>query len=773
MQPLFDRIGGMFWKLLVAIDAIAFGILGWLWRPFGRLWEIVRPSRFSAFTLLAGGTLLVFTPQGRELALRFRDSDVSTFWTMVKYLFAVGWFAFQAWYWARIAFYLEDGAGHRRASLERRWTPRLYAAAAFLFAALSLQLAEKGDLAIVTLMAGLAFVVFLVIRIPLAERLGMATGGKSGGESQRPILFADLAPVSKWTLYGSLIFSLIMLIAIIIWPVAIGQWFGAAAIAFLAFGQIVPVGSALVIRSRETGIPILSCLIVYAALISPFADNHRVPVVDADAAFSDSRPTVDQAVAAWLDANGGDTPTGAPGAGDTARPVIFIATAGGGLRAAYWTAVVLGEMQKECPGVERHIFSISGVSGGSVGAAVYSTALNADLAATTGDLCGAIAGESAIGPQMLDTLSAEFLGPTVAAMLYPDLVQRFVPAAIFPDRGAALTQAWEASWIRSCRNTQGCDLAPGTLNSGFLKIAGVPQTGQPWHPILLLNGTHQETGKRIIASNVQVTADVFLDAFDLHEVVANDVSMGVAALNSARFTYVSPAGRLVRTGDGAGLGHVLDGGYFENYGAVTSAEIARAAVKAFERRGVAIQPILIQISSDPELSKRDQPVREPGFLPLRPETASRWPDLLDRIRCKFAGDEAEGCTADRPGLLANEALGPLLGLLNTRTARGVLANKTVADVVESLKTERHRFPTAIEPVFAHFSICTAEGGREPPLGWAMSERTRKDLEGLIAVRCGDNDNAAAMATVIGALKSPLQVGCRPDTVSGTLFCDQP
>ena len=769
-MSVFDRIGALFWKLLVAIDAFIFGILGWLWRPLGRLWDIVRPSRFSAFTLLAGGILLVFTPQGRELALRFRDEDVSTFWMMVKFLVAVGWFAFQAWYWARIAFYLENGYGHRKHSKGRKWAPRIYAAAAFVFAALSLWLAEMGDLAIITLVAGLVFVIVLVIRIPLAERMGMTAGPKPTGGAERPLVFADLAPISKWTLFGSLLLSLLMLILIIFWPVGIGQFFGAAAIAFLAFGQIVPVGSALVFRSRETGIPIISCLIVYAALISPLADNHRVPVVDPDTEFADPRPDVDQAVAAWLDANGGDTPTRPPGQGDTARPVIFISTAGGGLRAAYWTAVVLGALQDKCPGVERHVFSISGVSGGSVGAAVYATALNADLATKAGDLCEALAGSGAIRTQMLDTLSAEFLGPTVAAMLYPDLVQRFIPVGFLPDRGAALTDAWNAAWLEACEKAEGCDPDSGTLDSAFLHIAGAPAIGGPWRPILLLNGTHQETGKRLIASNVKVEADVFLDAFDLHDVVANDVPMGVAALNSARFTYVSPAGRLVRASDGAEMGHVLDGGYFENYGAVTSAEIARAAVKAFERRGVAIRPILIQISSDPTLSKRDLPVQAEGFLPLRPEGPGRWPELLDRLRCKFAGEEAEGCTADRPDQLANEALGPLFGLLNTRTARGVLANKTIADIVDSQKAEGHRFPAAIEPVFAHFSMCAAEDGREPPLGWAMSFRVREDLQNLINGRCPSHDNAAAMQTVVEALKTPLPVGCRPDASSGALHC---
>ncbi len=59
-----------------------------------------------------------------------------------------------------------------------------------------------------------------------------------------------------------------------------------------------------------------------------------------------------------------------------------------------------------------------------------------------------------------------------------------------------------------------------------------------------------------------IERDVFIDSLDaLHELGA-DVRASAAAHNSARFTYVSPAGDL-----GNGKGSVIDGGYFENSGA--------------------------------------------------------------------------------------------------------------------------------------------------------------------------------------------------------------
>ena len=61
-------------------------------------------------------------------------------------------------------------------------------------------------------------------------------------------------------------------------------------------------------------------------------------------------------------------------AGET-HPLYIVATEGGGIRAAYWTAAVLGEIQDKNPNFAAHLFAISGVSGGSLGAAVFEALL--------------------------------------------------------------------------------------------------------------------------------------------------------------------------------------------------------------------------------------------------------------------------------------------------------------------------------------------------------------------------------------------------------------
>jgi hypothetical protein len=142
-----------------------------------------------------------------------------------------------------------------------------------------------------------------------------------------------------------------------------------------------------------------------------------------------------------------------------------VATAGGGIRASYWTATVLGAIQDARPQLSDQLFAISGVSGGSVGAAVFRAVLQAQDAKSTQALCDL--GQTPQGWQNLDknpvtscsqvVLGRDFLGPTVARMFYPDLVQRFLPlpqSVSLPDRSEGLELAWEDSWEKTMQGTK-------------------------------------------------------------------------------------------------------------------------------------------------------------------------------------------------------------------------------------------------------------------------------------------------------------------------------
>ena len=89
-------------------------------------------------------------------------------------------------------------------------------------------------------------------------------------------------------------------------------------------------------------------------------------------------------------------------------------------------------------------------------------------------------------------------------MLYPELVQRFLPFPVpYFDRGRALELGWEKGWSKTMGNDR--------LAGSFVDLW--PPDATKWMPALLLNGTSVEKGNRIITSNLRVTNN-FLDAED-------------------------------------------------------------------------------------------------------------------------------------------------------------------------------------------------------------------------------------------------------------------
>ena len=78
------------------------------------------------------------------------------------------------------------------------------------------------------------------------------------------------------------------------------------------------------------------------------------------------RETLDRAFAAWLKAR-------EMGSGE--YPVFIVSAEGGGIYATSAASLFLAKMQERCPEFAEHIFAVSGVSGGSVGASLFNAAL--------------------------------------------------------------------------------------------------------------------------------------------------------------------------------------------------------------------------------------------------------------------------------------------------------------------------------------------------------------------------------------------------------------
>ena len=133
-------------------------------------------------------------------------------------------------------------------------------------------------------------------------------------------------------------------------------------------------------------------------------------------------------------------------------------------------------------------------------------------------------------------LSRDFLAPTIGSALYSDLLQRFLPFPVTRfDRGRALEGAWEEAW----------NALPGISTPRFGARSEAPSFDDLWcdaagdcddlfrNPLLFLNTTQVETGKRVIISPVPIVRSEFSDATGLFDEVPRSLSLSSAVHNSA------------------------------------------------------------------------------------------------------------------------------------------------------------------------------------------------------------------------------------------------
>ena len=660
---------------------------------------------------------------------------------------------------------------------------------------------------------------------------------KADPKARRANDLAEQNATWNWTV-GLAVTMLAGTIAIWVRPMSVGQIFGSLNVAFFAFGSFLALTNFLDLMAtrladyggthfkfgpRAVGAVFLCFLTIPAFLASWKQSFHRVRLCEnnectaalttatdkswSTVATPDQRPTVSEAARAWyaqaevayhkIHSEEPDKPV----------PMLIVATAGGGIRAAYWTATILEKLEKDLPKVpganeslmRNLLFAISGVSGGSVGAAAYAAAVHEH------EFFG-----TAIEPT--NYLKEDFLAPGLASLIFIDGPSNMLPDFGQIDRGKALERGFELA-SRTIHDKDG--LTAHNFLSFFPAIGG-GKTPPSWRPALILNATHQETGRRIITSHIKIERDIFIDSYDALQVLNSDVRLSTAAHNSARFTYVSPAGSLINaksaTESQHNRGYIIDGGYFENYGAETALELARKAIEAIDpehgkpNHKNKVKLVVLQISSDPTLKEDRTLVRarvrpEGCFVsslePSMPDSAPATVGLLGRLTQIFTGmftkdstltnataakrtdpanylkliDPEGGHANEGEGFVfsyANELSAPLVGIMSVREAHGTIA---AAELAASICQGKNKVEQAMQsvldrktatdptgktgpaagianeaPHFSHMAMC--EKFLNPPLGWVLSDRTRSRFAGMLD-DCGNKEERSGLEQALG------------------------
>ena len=684
--------------------------LRWLWRHVPLLLDHAKPVRVQLLALAIAVFVAVGVDQASELFLIAIWVDPSG-WRFLALTASSAFAGLAVWYAARNAYRLSyprwPALQAPRAAGLRAWVPRILGALVPLLVLLGYLLAVAkvqhvscevtGDCArrdmraALLLLESIALTVFFVVRRPVMRALQKSsTLARQPAHELRHARVRDLGRTPLRLSLLALLCNVLALVLIAWWPEML-DGAGPLAILLISAGFLCFSGGFLCMLADRRGWPLLTTLLLLAAVLHalnlnnnhqvrqyPGMSTHRRP----EAPPPDLRPSFADYADAWLsDRCAGRSPC----------PVVLVSAEGGGIRAAAWTALVLSRLTALVdaehpdgggePLLGRYLFAGSGVSGGSLGLAAYTTMLRHARSAA----------ELEANSQRL--LSHDFLAPTLANMFFVDFTQRWLPGAWFDDRARALTRAWERAAAE-----QGVDDFAESFSAMYLDDRGQASTRVP---ALFLNSTTVAEGRRFIQHPFRPMASPqsqpWTAAFDGSVWLDPRVPLSEVVLNSARFTYVSPAGSLQSMAKDAPLPsrvQLVDGGYFENSGTTTLLEVMRELRKLAASRDIPLRFIVLHISNDPDMS-----------------------DFIDRHdRDDFLPWFSAACPATEPVArdnISGEATAPLLALLDTRSARGDYARVQLKNALHV-----HADDPAAGDVLWHFRLC--HGHYPIPLGWTIS-----------------------------------------------------
>ena len=423
-------------------------------------------------------------------------------------------------------------------------------------------------------------------------------------------------------------------------------------------------------------------------------------------------------------------------------PIYIVSAQGGGITTAYHAALTLSRLQDSFPDFASHIFAISGVSGGSFGTAVFSSLVKETSSSATKDNKQATKDNKqatkdnkqatkdnkqatkdnkqnlgALAKKAHDVLNNDFLSPLLSAGLFPDFIQRFLPAIPIlsegVDRARGLEYAFEQGWDRSQDNKDYNPQKDNPLRNSYYEHWKPDGTA----PALILNTTVVETGERLVLSPFKIDLP---DLKDIRTVTCEkdkiDFPLSTAAILSARFSVVTPAGWFNRCGSDGNpqKARLVDGGYFENSGITTAYEI-----------GTKLEEI---IKKDKDFFK-DKKIKV-IYLAFTDKPSSEIP--------KAGG--------------FNEVMSPLVATWNVwQKARGLSAIAQIEYLVDVANPDPNSTnnPTEFEKEytnhhFRQFYVHDVDPvskkpfrNFKPPLGWFLSEYSQKFIQEQIGYQIDD------------------------------------
>jgi hypothetical protein len=384
------------------------------------------------------------------------------------------------------------------------------------------------------------------------------------------------------------------------------------------------------------------------------------------------------------------------------RRLIVVCASGGGLRAATWTAAILGQLD-EIEGFRAATRLMTGASGGMMGAASWVA-----LLARRNEAPATPAPENS-WPQVMRAVAMDSLTPLARKLVFHDIPIAFVPRDNLEDRAVALETAWYES-LKTKLN----------LRISFEELRQGEESGR-W-PSLVLSPMLIEDGRRLIISNLDLTDinDHYVrwlsskatgakpttglasrSAYQLWQIFPQawgHFPLSTAARLSAAFPYVSSAVLLPTQP----RRHVVDAGYYDNYGLELAGNWLRALL---EQRKSLLEKM---ISGILVIQIRDN-VSE---LSVNPES--------DKKRERTRPRERQDALDSRLSRALEGLTSPPEGFLAARESVMLFRNDSLLEAVSHLYTS----------AFGHDYLTTTvfEFGGEASLSWHLAEEEIQMLQ---------------------------------------------
>jgi predicted acylesterase/phospholipase RssA len=374
--------------------------------------------------------------------------------------------------------------------------------------------------------------------------------------------------------------------------------------------------------------------------------------------------------------------------------IIVVAANGGGIQAAVWTAKVLTGLEKRCNekcdrDFGESIRVISSASGGSVGTMYFVNEYGED---------GSLPEEESKLNDIVERTEASSLDSIAWGLVYQDLRHTLAPFFKYDwDRGRALEQSWLRSSMEWARRTG--------IEKGLSEWRN--KTIQGSRPAVIFNATVVETGRPVTFNTLPTTmapkgSPEQLELLSSYRGVfedgekETDVKVVTAARLSAAFPYVSPAARADPGKVGDSAPHIVDGGYYDNFGISSLVEWLDAELT----RNQNIENVLIvEIRGGPS------------------ETGVRNKDDKD---CSQQPEDQQDLYGKQEW--AYQLFAPAETVLNVRKSAQRARNDVELDLLVDKWSENDEHRVAIERATFEYDC------PDPPLSWHLTEAQKVDID---------------------------------------------